>query len=144
MSEYEKQAEEFLRRFGLRFRAVERNEKEPEWAEGGRFGNHYRVTISRRGDYVGNEGLTPKRISFDFWGSLADQQSGEDITAYDVLANISGDIYCPDDFEEFCSEYGYEEDSRKAEATFRRVATFSRRLREFFTPAEQKALSEIT
>ena len=142
MSEYTEQAQAFLDRFGLRFRATFKGDKCPECRT--IHGDRYRVTISRRGDYVGNQNLTPKRIAFDFWGSFADQQAGVAPTAYDVLACISGDIYCPDDFEEeFCSEYGYERD-RRAEATFRRCSVFAKRLRKFFTTSEQEELGTIS
>lgn len=40
-------------------------------------------------------------------------------TAYDVLASITK--YDPDTFESFCSEFGYDEDSRTAERTYKAV-----------------------
>jgi len=63
--------------------------------------------------------------------------------AYDVLAFISGEIYFPDSFEEFCRDYGYDLDSRKAEIMFRRCNQFAKRRQTFFTPTEQEALAEI-
>jgi len=83
------------------------------------------------------------RLSFDFWNSQKDMQEGKAPTAYDVLACISGDVNCPDTFEDFCGEYGYDLDSRKAFATFKRCATFAERLQAFFTEEEREALAEI-
>jgi hypothetical protein len=136
MSEYEVQAEKFLNRFGLKFRATMKNIKNPPWddKEIGLHGDHYRVTISRKGG---------GRITFDFWGSVADMQAGKKPTAYGVLACISGDVYCPESFYEFCGEYGYDIDSRKAESQFRRCNAFAKRLRSFFSKDEQEALAEI-
>lgn len=37
-------------------------------------------------------------------------------TAYDILAALTK--YNPETFEDFCANYGYDEDSRKAEATY--------------------------
>jgi hypothetical protein len=46
-------------------------------------------------------------------------------SAYDVLACISGDAHCPDAFDGFCSEYGYETDSIRALQAFRRCSAFA-------------------
>lgn len=64
-------------------------------------------------------------------------------SAYDVLACISSDVYCPETFAEFCADYGYEADSIKALQTFRRCSAFAKRLRAFFTAEELSQLSEI-
>lgn len=105
----------------------------PQWSEGREHGNQYKVTLSRPG----------KSVSFDFWGSINDRKNGKDPSAYSVLACISGDVNCPETFEDFCAECGYDEDSRKAFAKFERCAEFARELRAFFSDEEQAALSEI-
>lgn len=64
-------------------------------------------------------------------------------SAYDVLACVSGNVNTPETFKDFCDELGYEQDSIKALQTFRRCASFSRRLKAFFTASEIEALSEI-
>jgi hypothetical protein len=50
---------------------------------------------------------------------------------------------CPQTFEDFCAEYGYDEDSRKAERTFRTCADFARRINAFFTADELEKLAEL-
>lgn len=141
---YDQQAADFLARFGFKFRITLSNSKPANWEPSG---NHYRVTLSRNAPCKVNLDCpcsTPsRRLAFDFWGSLNDAEKGEDPSAYDVLTCIGPDLYCPETFADFCSEYGYEEDSRKALQTFSRADRFARRLRSFFTEEEQKALAEI-
>lgn len=145
-NEYHKQADNFLAKHGIKFRATLSDSKSPAWkAAGEKAGHHYRVTLSRADAAVIRASWKPlKRITFDFWGSIADAEKGEtDVSAYDVLACISGDVNCPDTFKDFCSEYGDDEDSIKALQTFRRCAAFAKRLRAFFTDGEIKQLQEI-
>ena len=144
MSEYEQKGEEFLSKHGLKFRATCKGDKCPPWNEGNHerascscgavHGDFYRITISRKGG---------GRLSFDFWNSQKDMYDGKHPTAYNVLACISSDAYCPDNFEDFCGEYGYEQDSRRAFATFKRCATFAERIQAFLSEEELKDLGTI-
>lgn len=124
-NEYETAANAFLSRHGLKFRATLSDSKSCPWSE--EYKPHFRVTLSRSGERG--------RLTFDFWGRTA--------TAYDVLACISSDVHCPSTFEDFCSEYGFDEDSRKSLQTFKRASAFSDRLNKFFTSEEIEQLSEI-
>lgn len=142
-TDYDIQAEKFLADNGLKLRITLSDSKEAPWEVAG---HHYRVTLSRnapqwRGGPQDN--FQPKRVVFDFWGSHRDMQTGEEPSAYDVLACIGSDIHTPETFEEFCADYGYESDSIKALQTFRRADRFAKRLRAFFTDSEVKQLSEI-
>lgn len=164
VSEYDAQAAAFLARFALSLtiKPAKANRPAP-WAKGEKSGNRYRVTLKRDG----------AALAFDFWGSIADAEkldkarralsdaenagipSDEVLrelsrainaahpSAYDVLACISADTYCPDSFADFCGEYGYAIDSRAALATFRRCDRFAKRLRAFFSEKEIAALVEI-
>lgn len=133
-NEYDAKADEFLKSGGITFRAVLKDTRRPVWVEGRSFGHHYRVTLSKPG----------KRLSFDFFGSAHDKSSGI-LTerAYNVLSCLSGDVTTPDTFENFCAEYGYDADSRKAYATYKRCHAFALRLRNFFTADEIEKLQEI-
>lgn len=125
-------AEKFLADHGLTFRATLSDSKPAQWEPSG---HHYRVTITGKGR---------PRLVFDFWGSVADMQAGKHkIDACSVLSCVASDIHTPDNFEEFCSEYGYDADSIKARQTFTRSNRFARRLRAFFTAEEIKALREL-
>lgn len=145
-STYDKQAADFLTKYGIRFAAVGRGSGCPPWAGqsdikgkcpkcGDIHGLRYRVSFIRDAD--------GDRLSFPFWGSLADMKAGKSPTAYDVLSAISGDVQCSDTFEGFCADFGYDTDSRRAYAAWERCAKFAEELREFFTEEEQEALAEI-
>lgn len=147
-TDYQKQAEDFLAKFGVKFRATLSDSKPAQWEPAG---HHYRVTLSRNkitpsqvGGNWDNGLKTSTRLTFDFWGSKSDMDNKRtELSAYDVLACISSDIHTPETFEDFCSEYGYETDSIKALQTFKRADRFAKRLREFFTTEEIEALEEI-
>ena len=164
-SKYEQQAQALLDRFGLTFRATRSGDRCPPWCgEEGRgccHGDRYRVTIWRDHkrdpsvrSYLGRDGAGqearfcehvdhPKRITFDFWNSQHDMQEGKSPTVYDVLSCIGADVGLPDAFEEYCREFGGDEDSRKALRTFARVDKLAKRLRAFFTEDEIEALGDI-
>lgn len=152
-TDYEKQAQGFLDKHGIKFRATLSDSKVATWGEDGKHGHHYRVTLSRPKDApalyrapVDNfpQSMRPNRVVFDFWASVADMEAGKTTTTpYDVLSCISGDVHCPETFAEFTSEYGYDKDSIKALQMFRRCSSFSKRLRAFFTAQELEDLSEI-
>lgn len=62
-------------------------------------------------------------------------------TAYDVIACLTK--YDPIDFENFCSEYGYDTDSRKAKKTYKAVDKEYTNVIKFFTPQEIEEMQEI-
>ena len=143
LSEYDKQAETFLSKHGLKFRATLSDTKTPAWKEAGeRCGHHYRVTLSQDRKATGID-RPARKLVFDYWGSIRDAETRREPSAYDVLACISGDVYYPESFEDFCAEYGYNEDSIKALQTFRRCSAFAKRLQAFFTEAEIEELQQI-
>ena len=145
LSTYEQSALDFLAKHGITFRAtLTKTQKAPKWADdGSAHGLQYRVTLSRETRPGGVNAVHVSPLFFDFWDSVAAKEKGKTPSAYDVLACISGDVHCPDDFADFCGEYGYEEDSRAAFATFKRCAALARKLRAFFTAEEIEGLSEI-
>ena len=64
-------------------------------------------------------------------------------SAYDVLACISSDSYCSDTFSEWCADFGYDTDSRKSLATFKRCRRLAKKINSFFNADELAALWEI-
>jgi hypothetical protein len=59
---------------------------------------------------------TGKRIQFEFWASIARPEittESELLDAFGCL--VSDSLAGKQDFEEFCSDFGYDTDSRKAE-----------------------------
>jgi len=108
MTDYEKQAKEFLKRV--------RGSIEIQFVEYGRHfyddkesRNIYRFTIKRGG----------KSYTARFGQSIASTEKDEAPRNYDILACLTK--YDPGTFEQFCSEFGYETDSRKAEKTYKAV-----------------------
>lgn len=135
LNPYEAQAEAFLTKHAVTFRATRSNVNTcPPYCDRQHIhGDRYTITLRKE----------QRRLTFAFWNSLHAQQTGEPLTAYDVLACLSSDAFCPDTFEDFCAEYGYDVDSRKAWSTFLRCAQFAQRLHAFFTEEELQDLATI-
>jgi hypothetical protein len=91
-----------------------------------------------------------KKISnYGFFGILPqDFIKGKDIlhypvapTSYDVLACLQK--YDVGNFEDFCAEFGYNTDSRKAEKTYNAVCEEFKNIQTLFTDSEIEELQEI-
>lgn len=134
MSEYTEQAENFLKQHGIKFKASMAPDNTcPLWCDGKHVhGNRHRITFSRDGN----------RFQIMFWNSLNDAPiRGVSPSAYDVLACLTKSD--PGYFEDFCSEYGYDTDSRKALATHKAVVREWEKVSGFFTDDEITELYEI-
>jgi hypothetical protein len=94
-------------------------------------GDQYRITFSRDGE----------RLQLMFWNSLDDSRKGKTPQPYDVLAAITKND--PDTFENFCSEFGYDTDSRKAEKTYKLVVKEWEKVTKFFAADELEELYKI-
>lgn len=127
MNEYEEMAYKFLTRNKIKMTFECLGNIPANWQPSGLC---YQVTMKK---YT----PTNKQCSFKFWDSKRNEDLGIDLTAYDVLACISGDVTY-DDPEMLISE-GLTESMTEA----RKIAAFAKRLQKFFTPAEQAELSEI-
>ncbi len=128
MSKYSEQAEQFLKetntemkikflKHGLHFI----DDKEER--------DIYRVTI-KRGE---------KKFSVKFGQSIAD--TGKEPSAYDILACLTKNN--PETFESFCSEFGYDTDSKKAEKTYKAVVKEWEGVSEIWNTEEIEELQEI-
>jgi hypothetical protein len=125
---YQQQAASFLAKHGIAFSFKLANTKRPSWDEN-RQCNHFIVTF-RKGT---------RRVSFDFFDSISNFEKGiEELDAYSVLSCCSSELYCPETFEEFCNEFGYDNDSRQAEKTFKALSKFSAKLQKFFDTEEMR------
>lgn len=176
MSEYTKQAEDFLTKYGLEFRAVLVGDDCPQYCEDALadrdmdkinvfprkthiHGKHYRCTVS---------GAGRGHVSFDFWNSYSDEEynalgckayrMGETVFKYSDRRIINGSRQCTpvaydllaciqksdvDTFENFCAEFGYDTDSRRAFDTFEAVQKEWRKIQKFFKVEEIEALQEM-
>lgn len=63
-------------------------------------------------------------------------------SAYDVLAGLTKSD--PNTFKDFCSEYGYDDDSRKAEKIYYAVVNEWNNLKMLYSDEELQQLSEIS
>lgn len=65
---------------------------------------------------------TRKRMSFDFWGSVVEPNQESANGAIGAIACYASDALSYDNarsFEDFCSEFGYDTDSRNAEKIYK-------------------------
>lgn len=130
----DQQALDWLTQHGLKIQLELLNTKKPLWEDKLQH-NHYKVTLTR----IGNSG----RVSFDFWDSHNNTVNGAHPSDYVILACLSEDVNCPETFEDFCGEYDYEQDSRKAEQTFKACRSFADKLIRFLTLEEIETLQDI-
>lgn len=72
---------------------------------------------------------------------LARKQKEARPNCYDVLACLTK--YDPGTFEDFCAEYGYDEDSRTAERVYIAVQNEFANLKRIFYPEQLEAMQEI-
>jgi hypothetical protein len=139
---YKKQADNFLTKYNLTLNIRDAiPQKMPLWCkEGEKHGINYYCSL------VNKEG---KNYSFDFWGSIADAEKvrhGEKRNCcpsnYDILACLDtlSDGYS---FEDFCSSYGYNTDSRTAEKTYKAVMKQIAGLKKILPPEAIAELNEI-
>lgn len=137
-NEYTEQAERFLQENGITFSA--------EFVEYGRFfaddkesRNIYDLTLTRIDP---NKAKTwSKSMTVRFGQSIADTESGVEPEAYDLLSCLTKSG--PGSFPEFCSEFGYDEDSRNAYAAWEAVCKEWHKVSHFFSPEEIESLYEI-
>lgn len=127
MSEYTKQAEQFLKDTETEFKA-----------EFERHGKHFEAEKEERDIYKITLTKGSRVYEFEFGQSIANE--GVKPTAYDVLACL--DIF-DGDFQEFCDSFGYEEDSRTAFNTFGGVEEQSKQLKILWDNEEIQKLQEI-
>jgi len=176
VTDYEKQAEDFLSRHSLTFAAVLVGSDCPKFCEDAAkgkdmdktsvyprkshiHGKHYRCTILRRK-------ASASAVVFDFWNSYADEEfnalgdkhyrNGETPfkfglkgkaamktpTAYDLLACVEKSD--PGTFDDFCGNFVYDSDSRKAFDVYLAVQEEYRKITRFLTPEEIEEMQEIS
>jgi hypothetical protein len=80
-----------------------------------------------------------KQYSFKFGQSIA--EGSNEPTLYDVLACLQK--YDVGTFEDFCGNFGYDEDSRKAEKIYKAVCKEYEGMQRLFNEEELELLQEI-
>ena len=128
MSEYEKQAQDFLESTGTEL-TVEYDGYRKYFPDDKEKRSVFEFTLRRAGkEYVGT-----------FGQSIAERDNTP--SAYDILACLD---YWEGDFKDFCAEYGYSDDSINALKTYNAVIKQSVGLKELFTFYELEKLGEIS
>ena len=129
-----KEIETFLAKAGVKF-STKYLGNEPHFSddkEKGTYRDRYRVTFSRNG----------KKFSVVFGQSINDSNGGKTPpTPYGVIACLQK--YDVGNFEDFCSEFGYDEDSRKAEKVYKAVLDEYQHVCMLFTSDELELMQEI-
>lgn len=111
--------------YGLKIRNENNNEvikvmvehacqKVSSWGDGYDSDKHNRVQVINI--------TTRKRCSFDYWGSIMEpnQESADGVLSAITCYASDGCAYTRSrDFFDFCSEFGYDTDSRKAEKCYK-------------------------
>lgn len=131
-TDYDKEAAALLAGMGVRFgaRFVKHDKHFPDDAE---MRDIFRCTFRRGG----------RAFSVRFGQSINDSTGCGDKkpTAYSVLACITKSD--PGTLEDFCGEFGYDPDSRKAEKIWRATCEEWERVSAFFTVEEVAQIQEI-
>jgi hypothetical protein len=93
----------------------------------------------RYGDSIHNTQIyAESRRSTSYYYAVKIKEMRES-SLYSILACILAEYYCPDTFEEFCSAFGCDTDSIKAENLFRNCREQSKKLQSIFTSEEMES-----
>ena len=132
MNKYEQQAQAFLDKHGLTFKATY-----------DRFGRYFADDTESRSIFLLTltERRTRRSYSTRFGASIVMTRENTVPTAYDLLACVTKSD--PGTFEDFCGEYGYDTDSRSAEKTYKSVRRDWHRIERFFSAEQIDELQEI-
>ena len=128
---YEQQAQEFATKAGLKLSILDQNYKS-------HFSDDAKNGVSRW-VFKCRLSVGKKSYTFDFWQSI--NENDKQPTLYDVLTCL--EKYGYEDFEDFCSNLGYDSDSRTAEKTFKAVQREYNAICRLFTSEQIEELREI-
>jgi hypothetical protein len=106
----------------------------------GRFIN-YRTKELSQGTLIKDSPTNKYRMPWDVYKDWVENKNFEIPTAYSILAAITK--YDPGTLEDFCNEFGYDTDSRKAEKTYNAVKNEYQNVAMLFNDTEMQELAEI-
>lgn len=130
MQDYQKQANDFLAKTGVKFstKLIDHD----FYFDGDKYKRDiYRITLKRN----------KMRRSFRFGQSVADSNGNTPPTAYDVLACLQK--YDVGSLEDFCGDFGFDTDSHRAEKTYKAVLREYKMVCDIWAADEIEELSEI-
>ena len=127
--DYAETLPEFIERLGIRLSA-KWADSNPNMDDSANM-DHWRVTLK----------LGRKQMTIPF--SMGYGHGGKEPEVADVLSCLASDSTSADEsFEDWCSEFGYDTDSRRAERTWRIVGKQAERLEKFLGADEYANLLE--
>lgn len=137
MKTYREQADNFLSKHGITFKYINLG-SEVSRIDPKRNNYKYSAIFERFSDKT----QRMLSVSFDFHDSISNYEKNiKRIYAYDILASLTK--YNPGMFSDFCAEYGYDADSRKAFATYEAVCEEWKKVSSFFTEEELEEMQGI-
>lgn len=107
MNDYTKQANDFANKFGVKLSVIGEPEYRKYFANDKKQRFVFKLRLKRN----------KKQYTFTFGQSISEDSNEPDL--YSVLSCLTK--YDPYSFEDFCSEYGYDNDSRSAEKVYNAV-----------------------
>ena len=156
MSQYLQQAKSFLEETNTKIDIVKIGCLITPWSNTDKPVNTYSVTLTNKRHTYNfkfyssiQDTYGPYDERYDnYWGSCEHrarkkwriEMRKKDYT-YDVLACLNIDY--SEDFEDFCSDFGYSDDSITAHRTYDAVRTETKNLKRLFTESELEKLSEV-
>lgn len=124
--------EEFVKKHEIVMMRVTGTTPAPWKEEAGYQSNHWIITFTRPG----------RSFTCDFWTGSGIKE--DEIDAAFVLESMFMDVPILEmTFEEFCDDFGYSTDSRKAYKTWEDTIAYLIRLKEFLEPKGLKELGGI-
>lgn len=88
--------------------------------------NQYKVKVTFEG----------RSATFDYGSSVHNYNEGIEPKKEDLLYCLVSDYNSPNNFENFCDEFGYDQDSRKAEKIFKAIQKEATKLDKIFPNRE--------
>lgn len=132
--DYEKQGTDFLEKFGVKMRNVFLG-RDFYFDGDNAMRDIWQVEFTKPGQ------PEVKPFKLKFGQSIVNSGKGKGPSAYDVLACLTK--YDPGIFDDFCSDFGYDIDSRRAKKTYKAVVKEWQKVSNFFKPSELEQLQEI-
>lgn len=105
----------------------------PPWSDGKNYGHTYQVKLSN----LRNSSF------FKFFDSICNKEKGLKPEIKTIIENCLSEYHCPDDFKEFCGEFGYDPKEKKSLKTWRRCLVFRDKVRSIITEEQAKEMWEI-
>lgn len=132
-NEYDKQANDFLKDTNTKFK-IKYLKHDKYFPDDEESRDIYKFTLIKDG----------KTYSGTFGQSINGSKEGKIPRPYDVLSSLGSDLGDENDsFEEFCDEYGYDNDSMKAHKIYKAVQKERHGINKLYSEEEKDKLREI-